>query len=141
MYWIEATDQSGRRQRFPAGDPTDRVAVTVTTDDRPPTVIHERVTSAPALQPLRISAEVNDPSGVKWVRLRYRGVNQHFDYKTLPMRAPEGSRRYSTEVPAEDIDPKWDFMYFIEVMDRAGNGHIHPDLETETPYVIVKLRR
>jgi dienelactone hydrolase len=32
-------------------------------------------------------------------------------------------------------------MYFIEVIDKRGNGKIYPDLEKETPYVVVRLRR
>jgi dienelactone hydrolase len=32
-------------------------------------------------------------------------------------------------------------MYFIEVIDNRGNGKIYPDLEKETPYVVVKLQR
>jgi len=94
-----------------------------------------------AAHPLRITAAVSDPAGVKWVRLRYRGVNQHFDYRTLPMHAPAGSDRYEATVPGEELSPRWDFMYFIEVMDENGNGKIWPDLEEQTPYVIVKLRR
>jgi hypothetical protein len=32
-------------------------------------------------------------------------------------------------------------MYLIEVMDNKGNGRIYPDLNKETPYVIVTLNR
>ena len=32
-------------------------------------------------------------------------------------------------------------MYFVEVMDRAGEGRIYPDLERETPYVIIPVKR
>jgi hypothetical protein len=32
-------------------------------------------------------------------------------------------------------------MYLIEVMDNCGNGKIYPDLEVETPYVVVQLDR
>jgi hypothetical protein len=32
-------------------------------------------------------------------------------------------------------------MYFIEAMSKNGNGTIYPDLNKETPYVIVKLQR
>jgi hypothetical protein len=46
-----------------------------------------------------------------------------------------------TEIPAKDIDPKWDFMYFIEAMDNVGNGRIYPDMDKETPYVVIKLDR
>ena len=44
-------------------------------------------------------------------------------------------------VPAEALDPKWDFMYFFECMDAQGNGRIYPDIEKETPYVVVELER
>jgi hypothetical protein len=48
---------------------------------------------------------------------------------------------YKAVVPAEDVVSKWDFMYLIEAMDNAGNGRISPDLEKETPYVVVHLDR
>ncbi len=32
-------------------------------------------------------------------------------------------------------------MYLIEVMDNRGNGKIYPDLNKETPYVVVRLVR
>jgi hypothetical protein len=55
---------------------------------------------------------------------------------------PAGDKdTYWVVVPAEQIDPKWDFMYFIEVMDNSGTGQIYPDLDKETPYRIVSLIR
>ena len=106
-----------------------------------PAVRHKPVTETPAGKSLTVTAEVTSPVGVKWVRLRYRGVNQHFDYKTLPMAPTGHGDEYQAVVPASEILPKWDFMYYIEVMDQAGHGKIHPDLEKETPYVMVKLKR
>jgi hypothetical protein len=32
-------------------------------------------------------------------------------------------------------------MYFIQIMDNDKNGIIYPDLNKETPYIIVKLLR
>ena len=32
-------------------------------------------------------------------------------------------------------------MYLLEEMDNYGNGKIHPDLETETSSIVVKLLR
>lgn len=145
-YFIEAADASGRRTRI------DPVCVTVTNDSEPPALEHKPVTNAPAAQPLKVAATVTDPSGVKWVRLRYRSVNQYEDYKTIEMKpapgCPLGTKRrgqagqkdrYEAVVPAEDIPAQYDFMYFFEVMDNAGNGRIYPELEKETPYVVVKL--
>jgi len=138
-YSLEA---SAGRQRaiWPAGDATSPVVVTVTRDALPPVVVHEKVTSARAGAPLKIAAEVADPAGVKWVRVLYRPVTQFEDYRVLPMRHVEGNR-YEAEVPGGEIDPQWDFMYLIEAMDARGNGCIHPNLEEETPYVVVKLER
>ncbi|MDA1273985.1 MAG: hypothetical protein O2960_08025 [Verrucomicrobia bacterium] len=110
-------------------------------DQEAPTVVHRAVTTAPLGKPLTITAEVRDPSGVKWVRLRYRSVNQHQDYETLPMLATEKKDQYLAAIPAEDIVPAWDLMYFIEVMDKQGNGRIHPDFNQETPYIVVNLQR
>jgi hypothetical protein len=60
--------------------------------------------------------------GVKWVRLRYRSVNQHEDYRTLPMLATSEKDGYRAIVPSEHITPSWDLMYLIEVMDNRGKG-------------------
>ena len=82
-------------------------------------MIHQPVTTAPAGKPLAITAEVRDPAGVKWVRLRYRSVNQHQDYRTLPMLPTEVKDQYRAVIPAEDIPPTWDLMYFIERWTRT----------------------
>jgi hypothetical protein len=116
------------------------LAAGVPDDDPRPVVLHEPIRSAPASKPLRIAATVRSPAGIGWVRLRYRGVNQTQDYRTLPMQPRRGGR-YEATVPAAHILPEWDFMYLIEVMDKAGRGAIHPDLLEQTPYVVVPLRR
>ncbi len=134
-YFILAVVENGRRSR------TDTVVLTVTTDKQPPSLKHRPLKNAPAQRPLTITARVNDPSGVKWVRLRYRSVNQTMDYRTLAMTALGADGRYHVVVPGEYLVPEWDFMYFFEVMDNKGNGKIYPDLENETPYIVVGLQR
>jgi len=140
-YWIEALDVEGRQTTFPEGGQADPLSVIVTGDERPPTVIHEPIRAAPAGQPLTVTAQVHDPSGVVWVRLLYRSVTQFQDYRTLEMRPTGRADEYRATVPGEHLDPGWDFMYLIEAMDARGNGAIYPDLEIETPYVLVRLER
>ena len=106
-----------------------------------PQVSHQPVITAPADQPLTITAGVSAPSGIKWVRLRFRSVNQHQDYRILPMLPTGEKDQYRTVIPTEQIDPTWDLMYFIEAMDNQGNGRIYPDLDLATPYEVVKLQR
>ena len=137
-YFLEAEDQAGRCSRWPE---TGRVAVTVTGDLEPPQLRHTPIASAVPGKPLRIVATVSDPSGVKWVRVRYRGLTQHQDFNTREMLPTGRPGEYQAEIPGSQIDPQFDFMYLFEVMDQAGNGKIYPDLERETPYVIVHLRR
>ena len=81
------------------------------------------------------------PSGIKWVRLRYRSVNQHEDYRTQPMLPTEDKDGYRAVIPPEHVVPTWDLMYLIEVMDNRGHGRIYPDLNTGTPYIVVRLAR
>jgi hypothetical protein len=110
-------------------------------DDKLFQITHQPVTSAPVGKPITVSAKVSAPAGVKWVHLRYRNINQDKDYQTLPMRPTGEKDTYQAVVPAEQIDPTWDYMYFIEVMDNNGNGRIYPDLNKETPYIFTKLMR
>jgi hypothetical protein len=144
-YFIEVRlgrNKAGRRARTdPVAVHSTAYAVTVTNDNKPPCFKHTPIISAPAEKPLTVIAEVRDHSGVKWVRLRYRSVNQHEDYKTIEMAQTGKKDEYKAVVPGKAVAAKWDFMYLIEVMDNKGNGKIYPELEKETPYVVVKLKR
>ena len=52
---------------------------------------------------------------------------------------PTGSGdTYRATVPGDHVRREWDFMYYIEAMDADGNGRIYPDLERETPYVVLR---
>ncbi|MCU0521944.1 MAG: hypothetical protein MUF84_14790 [Anaerolineae bacterium] len=117
------------------------IAVIVSDDVEAPKIHHAAIATAPAGQPMTIRATVQDPSGVQWVHLRYRSVTQFEDYKTLEMLPADEADLYTVTVPAHDVDPRYDFMYYIEAMDTVGNGVIYPDLEIETPYVVVSLTR
>jgi hypothetical protein len=139
-YIIHASDDGGRVTTWPKID-TSAGFVVLTDDEAPPAVAHTPIAHAVAAQPIRVTAHVTDPSGVKWVRLRYRAVSQYEDYKTLEMRRGTASDEYEAVVPASDVTPRFDFMYFIEVMDNAGNGAIHPNLERDQPYIVVRLDR
>ena len=102
---------------------------------------HQPVVSAPVGKPITISVKVSATDGIKWINLLYRSVNQDVEYKNLPMLPSAEKDKYEATVPADQINPKWDFMYLIEVMDNNKKGKIYPEFEKETPYVIVKLIR
>ncbi len=138
-YCIRATGATDSETTFPEDGRERPIEVLVTTDTQPPDLDHQPVRFAQPGQPLRITARVHDPSGVQWVRVRYRGVSQFEDYHQLALQLDPHSGLFQTVIPGDQISPRWDFMYFLEAMDNRGNGRIYPNLEKETPYVIVKL--
>jgi len=108
---------------------------------KPPAVSLSAPSSADVSRDLRITARVSAPEGVKWVRLRYRHVTQFEDYQTAEMSLEAKTGLYTAAIPAAFIDPKWDLMYFVEVVGKNGGGRMYPDLEREMPYVIVPVKR
>ncbi|MEO8018365.1 MAG: hypothetical protein ABI769_11155 [Pseudomonadota bacterium] len=113
-----------------------------TTGDRaPPAVLQQRIVEAPTGKPLRIVARVTDSSGIRSLRLRYRHVTQYEDYVTLDLQPTGQADEYAATIPGEFIVPEWDVMYFIEAVDREGNGTHWPDFQRDAPYVFVHLRR
>ena len=48
---------------------------------------------------------------------------------------------YTAAIPAAFVDPKWDLMYFVEVVGKNGAGRMYPDLERDMPYVMVAVKR
>jgi hypothetical protein len=90
---------------------------------------------------LEVAARVTAPAGVKWVRLRYRHATQYEDYQTAEMTLDAKTGNYTARIPAAYDNPKWDLMYFIEVVDKKGAGRMFPDLEVETPYVVLAAQQ
>lgn len=107
----------------------------------PPAVKLLPVTSAQPGRDVEVSASVQAPAGIRWVRLRYRHVTQFEDYQTADMMPDRKTGLYTARIPASFIDPKWNLMYFIEAVDKNGAGRSYPDLEFETPYVVVAVSR
>jgi hypothetical protein len=110
-------------------------------NSHPPDVQLQPVSSATPGQDLAVAARVISPVGVKWVRLRYRHLTQYEDYQTAEMSVDARTGLYRAHIPAAFIDSKWDLMYFIEVVDKNGSGRMFPDLERQTPYVVVAVKR
>lgn len=111
-------------------------------EEQPPLVSLMRSTVDEAIPgaDLTVRATVKAPEGVRWIRLRYRHVNQKEDYETLAMTQEGNTGVYSANIPGAFITPKWDLMYYIEIVDGRGTGRIYPDLEKETPYVMERVR-
>lgn len=114
--------------------------VAFTTETVPLTIQHEPVHAARAGSPIVIRVKVSAPSGIKWVHVRYRAVDQTKNYETLDMQ-PDASGNYEATILADKVNPRYDLMYFIEAMDNQHHGTMYPDFSKETPYYFVHLDR
>jgi len=103
------------------------------------TVDYHQISPISQNQPITIKIKVTAHSGLEWVRLQYRAVNQYKDFEMIPM-TPTGEKDvFQATINLEKIDLQYDLMFLIELMDRKGNGFIYPDFNKETPYIIVPL--
>jgi hypothetical protein len=103
-------------------------------------VSHASATAMPG-QDYVVQVKVAAPAGVKWMHLRYRHVNQKEDYQTADMKLDAATGLFTGSIPASFVDPHWDLMYFVEIVDPRGNGRMYPDLELETPYIVTSVKR
>jgi hypothetical protein len=141
---VQADLEKLLEERQSAKERADAPSTPVVTSDatpNPPIAELQPVSTATPGRDLVIAARIAAPAGVKWARLRYRHVNQYEDYETAEMTLDAASGLYRGTIPAAFVDPKWDLMCFVEVVDRAGIGRMYPDLDRQTPYVVVAVKR
>ena len=104
-------------------------------------VEHRPVLRATAGKSLTITVNVKTAAGAKWVRLLYRDVNQYKEYITVDMRPTGVKDEYSAVIPGEAISSQWDLQYLFEIMDHQHHGRIYPDMDKETPYIVVRTNQ
>ena len=83
---------------------------------------------------------IDPATPIRSVRLRYRHLTQYEDYQSAAMTAGRDGT-FTARIPGAFVTRDWDVMYFVEVISRDGAGRNYPDLDKETPYVIVPVRR
>lgn len=101
----------------------------------------ETVKSIPAGKPLVVRVKLTAAAGIQSLRLRYRALSQEEEYKALPMQATREKDVYEATIPADQINPRFDMMWLVEVIGKDNRGAIFPDVNKETPYRIVSLIR
>jgi len=104
-----------------------------------PPVTIDRPSGATPGQDLTIAVRIAPGAAIRSVRLRYRHLTQYEDYAAVEMTAG-GDGAFTARIPASFITNEWDVMYFVEVITADGRGRNYPDLDRETPYVIVPVR-
>lgn len=108
-------------------------------DRTPPAVEHTPPATAPAGKPLLIAARVTDPAGVQYVRLRFRRGSATTQFAMLDMSTgPDG--RHQAAVPAGFVLGGQEILYFLEVMDKRGNGAHWPDPDQGPPHQTVRIQ-
>ena len=140
-YFLRATDSAGKQFTSPEQGAAAPIQVTLSEKAVAPEFAHTPVLTAKPGQPLRITAKVRSAQGLRSVALRYRSVTQYQDYYNLEMQPTAHAGEFAAEVPGEHIPAEFDFAYYFEILDNHGNGWIRPDMDIETPYIVVQLDR
>lgn len=140
-YFIEAWDSIGQTVHFPGREENDEYVLAQVTDDRkPPSVRHIPAKECRAGESLTVRAEIEDESGVKEAILHYRPTRQAMEYSKATL-VPQGRSVYEAIIPGGIITTEFDLMYYIEAVDRFGNGTFFPDWDAGDPHIIVGVRR
>lgn len=101
-----------------------------------PVFAHIKPRRVTAGRPLTLTLRVTPVSGATSVRLHYRPLNQLARFKTL--EAPPSKAVFT--IPAEEITPEWDLLYYFEVLNSQKSGWFHPDPAKATPYFVVEVQ-
>ena len=140
QYAFEATDMAGQVERLPPLREETFFRARLTADTEAPTVVHQAIKSAVPGQDLTVRARVSDPSGVAVVRVYYRPLWDLAPYECVELHR-EGDEYVGT-IPGEAIRSDFEFIYYLEAVDQAGNGRFYPDWKKDpAPYVIVPVQR
>jgi hypothetical protein len=124
----------------PAGETSaDRTPAALPLNTSLPDLRIDRQSSADAGRDLMVTVHVTGVP-VRSVTLRYRHLTQYENYQSIAMTAGENGT-FSASIPGTFITREWDVIYFAEVITKEGAGRNYPDLDRETPYVIVPVRR
>jgi hypothetical protein len=106
----------------------------------PSAVRIERPAAAVAGEDLSVTVRIDPATPIRSVRLRYRHLTQYEDYQSVAMAAG-GEGTFTARIPGAFVTRDRDVMYFVEVIAKDGAGRNYPDLDRETPYIIVPIRR
>jgi hypothetical protein len=99
-----------------------------------PAMRHHPPAIVTAGKPLPLELEISGAEKVRSVRLYYRPVNQLAQFKMI--EAGPGGK---FTIPASDVSPRWDLMYYFEILNDRDSGWFQPDPLRETPYYVVKV--
>ncbi len=132
-YFITARDKRGQSRRAPASG---WFRVAVGEDFDPPRITHSPATACRPAEDLRLEFEIDDASALAGVRLYYRHLTQAEDYREVPLSQVSG--KHMAIIPGRFITADHDLMYYLEAVDKFGNGSFYPDPDRTAPYVVVK---
>jgi hypothetical protein len=104
-----------------------------------PTVTIDPAGGAIAGRALAVTVRVSPAAAVRTARLRYRHLTQYEDYASIDMT--RAGDTFTARIPGGFITSSSDVMYFVEIVTGGGRGRNYPDLDRETPYVVVPVHR
>ncbi len=101
-----------------------------------PVITHERIEAVEPGRELKIVVRVESEEKLRDVSVYYRPTDQTRPWKRKALaKTEEGT--YEGTIPAGEVDPQFDFQYYLEARVAHG-GTFWPDWQKETPYIVVQ---
>jgi hypothetical protein len=99
-----------------------------------PQIAHTPVKIVAADQPITLMLQTNPAKDVRLIRLHYRKLDAR-DWKTI--EKPQAPWTFS--IPASDLAPDTQFVYYFEILNRENTGWFEPDPLNAIPYHFVRV--
>ncbi|MGH9397344.1 MAG: hypothetical protein ACRD18_10910 [Terriglobia bacterium] len=104
------------------------------TTPRCPEILHVSPEAIQAGEPLTLTLRISPLVNISVIRLYYRPVDQLAQFKMMEA----GPSHLAFTIPGEDISPKWDLIYYFEILNKENGGWFEPDPMVRTPYFVVR---
>lgn len=137
VYSFEAEGVSGNRYDLGSEEPF-RVPV-IAGEDSDIQIEHQPVHEAVWGSDIAVRCRIASRHPLKHARLHYRHVNQYHSFRVATMELVDATQGvYEATIPGCYHDAAWDLMYYLEIVDEAGNGTFYPNPQKETPYIVIR---
>ena len=107
--------------------------VLVTDNYEKPAIQITAIEAKPGTDRVKVNVRIETKSTLDFVRAYYKPMPAGYEWNVVDMQATDaGIYEATLPLTAEGL------LYFVEAVDKEGNGSNYPNFLTETPYLLVK---
>lgn len=136
---LRVLDNAIEQRRKQAGSESTKELPEFPKDPARPQITHLPVRILAADQPVTLTLQINPARDVRSVRLHYRSIDAR-TWKTIEKATEKGTSLFTFTIPAPDLVPDSQFVYYFEILNRENRGWFEPDPAAAIPYHLVRVQ-